>query len=241
MLERLSIYDATRAFGPEVGIFGLDLTVAEGEVHAVIGLNGAGKTTLMRTVLGMLHLSSGTITINGTPLPKVPADTWSQVGHLVEHPFAYPELDTRTNLEMAARLNGAEPASIPDMVDTAITALSLDRYARVMARRLSQGNLNRLGLAAALQHDPSLIVLDEPTNALDPAGIIDLREMLLHRAQAGAGVLVSSLHLDEVARFAHRISVLNRGQLIGSLTPGTPDLEREFFQLVHADDKERQS
>lgn len=241
MPERLSVRDATRAFGADAGLFGLEVTLGAGEVHALIGLNGAGKTTLMRAVLGMLRLTGGTIDIDGTPLTRVPTAAWSRVGHHVEHPFAYPELDTRTNLEMAARLHGADSASIRGMVDTAITELGLDCYARVPARRLSQGNRNRVGLAAALQHGPSLIVLDEPTNALDPAGVILLREMLLRRAERGAGVLVSSHHLDEVARFAHRISVLNRGQIIGCLTPGTPELERAFFDLVHADDDQRQS
>jgi len=241
MPDRLSVRGATRAFGADAGLFGLELTLGVGEVHALIGLNGAGKTTLMRAVLGMLRLTGGTIDIDGTRLTRVPMATWSRVGHLVECPFGYPELDTRANLELAAYLHGVESASIRKIVDTAITEFGLERYARVTARRLSQGNRNRLGLAAALQHSPSLIVLDEPTNALDPAGVILLREMLLSRAQGGAGVLVSSHHLDEVARFAHRISVLNRGQIVGGLSPGTPDLERKFFDLVYADDEQRKS
>lgn len=239
MTDRLTVREATRPFDRDAGLFGVDLVLGAGEVHAIIGLNGAGKTTLLRAVLGMLRLTGGTICIDGTPLPRVPIAAWARVGHLVEHPFAYPELDTRANLELAARLHGLDAPSIRDTVDTAITELGLERYARVAARRLSQGNRNRLGLAAALQHDPSLIILDEPTNALDPAGVILLRTLLLRRAERGAGVLVSSHHLDEVARFADRISVLNHGQIIGSLTPGDVDLERVFFDLVHADDEGR--
>ena len=101
------------------------------------------------------------------------------------------------------------------------------------ARRMSLGNKQRLGLAAALQHDPDLIVLDEPTNALDPSGVILLREALLRRAAAGAGVLVSSHHLDEVARIATRISVIADGRMIGTLDPDGVDIERAFFALVH--------
>src|SRR5690625_7899960 len=108
MPERLSVRGATRAFGADAGLFGLEVTLAAGEVHALIGLNGAGKTTLMRAILGMLRLTDGTIEIDDTPLTRVPTAVWSRVGHLVEHPFAYPELDTRTNLEMAARLHGAD-------------------------------------------------------------------------------------------------------------------------------------
>jgi len=100
---------------------------------------------------------------------------------------------------------------------------------------LSMGNRQRAGIAGCLLHDPRLIILDEPTTALDPAGVMLLRETLLRRAAAGAGVLVSSHHLDEVARIADRISVLNQGRLIGTIDPHGFDIERTFFALVHAD------
>lgn len=241
MAEPLTVRDATRMFGPDAGLFGLDLTVAAGEVHALVGLNGAGKTTLMRAILGMLRLSEGALHIEGVPLARLPAPAWRRVGHFVEHPFAYPELTTHANLTLAARLHGVEPAQIADTVDTTVAELDLGRYTHIAARRLSQGNRQRLGLAAALQHHPALIVLDEPTNALDPAGVILLRELLLRRARAGAGVLVSSHHLDEVARIADRISVLNHGQIIGGLDPAAPDLERAFFEMVRTDDEQKRS
>lgn len=240
MAERVSVRGARRVFGPGAGLFGLDLSIAPGEVCALVGLNGAGKTTLMRAVLGMLRLSSGSVQIDGTVLGRLRADGWRGVGHLVESPFAYPELDLRSNLELAARLHGIEPPAIEGLVEAAIAQLGVAPYARIPARRLSQGNRQRLGLGAALQHHPSLIVLDEPANALDPAGVILLRETLLRRAADGAGVLVSSHHLDEVARIAQRIRVLNHGRIIGSLDPDAPDLERTFFGLVRADDEERE-
>lgn len=213
--------------------------MAPGEVHALIGLNGAGKTTLMRAMLGMLHLTSGSVHIGGVPLNNMAQKAWKDVGHLIERPFAYPELDVRTNLKLAAQLNLVEPACIPKTVDAAIAELGLSTYAEVPARKLSLGNKQRLGLAAALQHHPKLIILDEPTSALDPAGVIMLREVLLHRIDDGVGVLVSSHHLDEVARIANRISVINYGRYIGSLEPDAPDLERAFFDLVLADDEQR--
>ncbi len=106
-------------------------------------------------------------------------------------------------------------------------------------RHLSLGNRQRVGLAAALGHRPRLIVLDEPSSGLDPAAVIVLREVLRQRAAAGAGVLISSHHLDEVARIADRIVVLNRGRLIGDLDPTAADLERVFFRTVLADDERR--
>lgn len=240
MTELLRVRTATRVFGPDAGLFDVDLEVEAGQIHALIGLNGAGKTTLMRAILGMLRLQRGEVCIDSVPLPRSSGAVWSRVGHLVEHPFAYPDLDTRNNLALAARLNGLDPASIPAVVDGSIEEMGLGSYRTVLARRLSQGNRQRLGLAAALQHDPGLIVLDEPTSALDPAGVILLRESLLRRAREGASVLVSSHHLDEVARIAHRISVLNHGRIIGNLDPATPDLERAFFRLVYSDDERRQ-
>ncbi|MFC7374724.1 MULTISPECIES: ABC transporter ATP-binding protein [unclassified Brachybacterium] len=237
MSERLSLRGARRTFGPQAGLLGLDLHVAAGEIHALVGLNGAGKTTLMRAALGMLRLDSGEVCIDGRRLEQLPATAWRRVGHLVEQPFAYPELGTRTNVQLAARLRGSDL----DCSEAVLAELDLERYAAVPARKLSQGNRQRLGLAVALQHEPELIILDEPTNALDPAGVLLLRRVLQRRANGGAGILVSSHHLDEVARIADRISVLNRGRIVGSLDPAGQELERAFFELVRADDESRRS
>ncbi|MTK02244.1 ABC transporter ATP-binding protein [Micromonospora sp. CP22] len=238
MTDRLAVHGLVRAFGTDAGVLGVDLTVRPGEIHALVGLNGAGKTTLMRMVLGMLRPTAGDCRINGRQLAHLAADDWARVGHLVEHPFAYPDLTVRTNLLLAARLRRIPTAHATRLVEQALIELDLTRYAEVTARRLSQGNRQRLGIAAALQHRPDLIVLDEPTNALDPAGVILLRNVLSGRADDGAGILVSSHHLDEVARIAHRISVVNRGRLIGTLDPAATDLERAFFALVYDDEQD---
>jgi len=234
MTSRIHARALTRTFGPGTGVSDLDLDVDAGQIHALVGLNGAGKSTLMRLLLGMLRPDRGTVRIDGRELPHAP---WARVGHLVEHPFAYGELDARTNLVLAARLHGVPAKVAGTVVDRAMTELGVERYANVRVRRLSTGNRQRIGLAAALQHRPDVIVVDEPTNALDPAGVILFREALLRRAAAGAGVLVSSHHLDEVARVADRISVINAGRLIGTLDPHGIDLERAFFALVHRDDQ----
>ncbi len=225
-----------RTFDEGAGIRGVDIDVQPGEVHALVGLNGAGKSTLMRLLLGMLRPEAGTVTLAGHELAAAPSAIWATVGHLVEYPLAYSELTARANLELGARLHGVAPRAIAAMVESIMGELNLASYAGRRAGRLSLGNRQRLGLASALQHDPRLIVLDEPTNALDPSGVILLRESLRRRADAGAAIFVSSHHLDEVARIAHRITVLNAGRVIGSLDPGGADLERAFFDLVHADD-----
>lgn len=233
---RAELRDVHRRFAGGAGVHGVNLTIAPGEIHALVGLNGAGKTTVMRLLLGMLRPQTGDILLEGVPLPESLPAAWAGVGHLVEQALAYGELDVRSNLRLSARLHGASSAEARAMTDGVIAELALPPYERVRARRLSLGNRQRLGLASALQHHPRLIVLDEPTNALDPAGVILLREALLRRAHAGAGVLVSSHHLDEVARIADRISVMNAGRVIGELDPNGVDLERAFFTLVYADD-----
>ncbi|WP_394553275.1 ABC transporter ATP-binding protein [Agromyces sp. MMS24-JH15] len=226
----------TRGFRGGAGVRGLDLEVRSGEIHALVGLNGAGKTTLMRLMLGMLRPDAGEVRIAGRPIDDLAPADWAGVGQFVEHPFAYPDLDVAGNLRLAARLHGLGRAEASAAAERVLDELALRRYAGVRARRLSLGNRQRVGLGAALQHDPSLIVLDEPTNALDPAGVILLREAILRRAAAGAGILVSSHHLDEVARIADRITVMNDGRLIGTLPPGDAGLEHDFFDLVLQDD-----
>ena len=236
---RLEGRGLVRSFRGGAGLRGVDLTVASGEIHAIVGLNGAGKTTLMRVLLSMLRPDRGEVFVDGVAIRSADATTWARVGQLVEQPLAYAELTARGNLEIAARLHGIDPSRVLGLVDRAIAEFDLERYAPVRTSRLSLGNRQRVGLAAALLHDPDVIVLDEPTNALDPAGVILLRESLLRRAVAGAGILVSSHHLDEVARVADRITVINDGRAIGSLDPHGVDLERAFFDLVLSDDAAR--
>ncbi|MDR2998544.1 MAG: ABC transporter ATP-binding protein [Microbacterium sp.] len=214
------------------GVHDLSFRADAGEIVALVGLNGAGKTTLMRIALGMLRPQSGGVQVLGHPIEKLPTADWAGVGALIEVPLAYPELTARENLRIACLLRGADPALVPTALDDWMLAPVADRR----FRRLSLGTRQRVGLAAAMQHDPRLIVLDEPSNALDPASVMLLREQLLQRAADGAGVLVSSHHLDEVARIADRVILMNRGRLIGELDTAGTDLERVFFDRIRVDD-----
>lgn len=233
----LAARGVTRVFRGGAGVHEIDLAVRPGEIHALVGLNGAGKSTLMKLLLGMLRPAAGVVLLDGTPLHAVRAHNWAGIGHIIEHPFAYGDLTARENLLISARLRGLDPATASTTATTALNELGLEAYADVLARRLSSGNRQRVGLAAALQHHPRIVVLDEPGSALDPAGVLLLREALRVRATAGSGILVTSHHLDEVARIADRITVINAGRLIGELDPATPDLERAFFARVLADDQ----
>lgn len=218
MLELRNVTVASR------GIARLNFSVAAGEIVALIGRNGAGKTTLLRLALGLIHPTAGTVrrTVGN-----------GDIGQLIDAPFCYPELTVSQNLRMHAWLYGTDPGHITN----SINRWELQPYRDRLFRKLSLGNKQRVGLAGVFQHQPRLIVLDEPTNALDPMGIVTLRTVVKERAVAGCGVVVSSHHLDEVAAIAHRIVVVNSGRIITELSPTTPQLENRFFQAILSDDQ----
>lgn len=238
----LELASVRRVFGDEIAIDGLDLTVLAGEIHAIVGLNGAGKSTLMRLALGMLRPDGGTVHLRLPGVPegaawRAPPQVWSGVGHLVESPFAYPELTVREMVVAAARLRGLSLEAAGPAAQRVLLALDLMHWADRGTRTLSMGNRQRLGLACAAVHDPQLLILDEPSTALDPAGVLLVRTWLQRTRDGGAGVLVSSHHLDEVARIADRITVIHRGRAVGTLPPDGVDLERQFFTMVYASEQ----
>lgn len=223
----------TRTYDDDVAVSAVDLDVRPGEIHAIVGLNGAGKTTLMRLLLGMSRPDSGSASLLGRPPTDSDVRLWSQVGHHIGAPLAWPELTVEENLWAAALLHGMADAAARDAATTSIDRFGLERWARRRAAALSLGNRQRLGLAAALIHHPSVLVLDEPTNGLDPSGVLFVRSLLVDARQRGGAILVSSHHLDELARVADRITVLHRGRVVGTLDPGGVDLERRFFETVY--------
>jgi len=235
----LELTDVTKIYGPERALDGLTLDVVAGEIHAIVGLNGAGKTTLMRASVGMLHPDSGVVRVFGSDPDAAGPGTWARVGQMIEAPLAYRELTVRENLVAAARLHGLERGAAEATADRWLAAFDLGHWAARRANTLSLGNRQRLGLACALAHGPELVILDEPTIALDPGGVVIVRDALVASAAAGAGVLVSSHHLDEVARIAKRISVIHAGKVVGTLKPGGVDLEHRFFEMVREYDATR--
>jgi ABC-2 type transport system ATP-binding protein len=197
------------------GVLALDraeLRIERAEVYGFLGLNGAGKTTAIRMLLGMISPTSGYAELFGRRVHAEATGLWRRVGHLVESAVAYPGLTVRENLEVARRLQDAHD---PGAVDRAIEKFGLSEYAGRPARALSLGNLQRLALARATLHDPELLILDEPANGLDPAGVIEIRELLrtLSR-ERGTTVLMSSHILTEVDRLATRIGIVHRGRMI---------------------------
>src|SRR5512137_1694940 len=200
----------------------LSLRVAEGEIYAFLGLNGAGKTTTIRMLLGMIKPTTGYARVLQTRVQLGAQEPWKSVGYMVEDPHAYPELTVYENLEVARRLHpGTPPASVGRIIER----LDLAAYADRRTGTLSHGNAQRLGLAKALIHDPRLLILDEPANGLDPAGIVEIRELLLELTSHGGTVFMSSHILAEVSLLAGRIGIIHQGHLLQELN--TAELERD--------------
>lgn len=217
MDEVLRTEGLSRRFGAVEAVSGVTLSVRSGEVYGFLGLNGAGKTTTIRMLLGMIRPTSGQIRLTGREVIPGKSGLWNDVGYLVETPYAYPELTVKENLTLVARLRLMKRPS--EAVERVISHLDLGTYADRKARHLSLGNAQRLGLAKALVHSPNLLLLDEPSNGLDPAGIVEIRTLLRSLAHdEGKTVFVSSHNLDEVSRFADRIGIIHEGRLVQELT-----------------------
>src|SRR6266508_4140072 len=201
----------TKRFGDVLAVDSVNLRVKRGEIYGFLGLNGASKTTTIRALLGMIRPSEGNVKVLDEAVGPNGRGPWAQVGHLVESPSAYPELSVRENLDVASRLQGI---SHSDATSRVIEQLALASYADRRAGTLSMGNLQRLGLARALLHEPELLILDEPANGLDPAGVVEIRELLASLAHKnGVTVFMSSHILTEVDRLATRIGIIHKGCL----------------------------
>jgi ABC-2 type transport system ATP-binding protein len=226
----------SKRYGDVTAVDGLSLRVAEGEIYAFLGLNGAGKTTTIRMLLGMIKPTSGSATVLGKRVRLGSREPWAQVGYLVEVPHAYPELTVLENLEVARRLH---PGTERNAVSRVIGRLGLAAYADRRAGVLSHGNAQRLGLAKALLHSPKLILLDEPANGLDPAGIVEIRALLLELTrQEGVTVFMSSHILAEVSRLADRIGIIHAGRLLQEMDVAEMERNRRRRLLVQARDLE---
>jgi ABC-2 type transport system ATP-binding protein len=226
----------SKSYGSVQAIEGVTLRVRAGEIYGFLGLNGAGKTTTIRALLGMIRPSAGSVQLLGEPVGPNGRGPWGKVGHLVESPAAYPELTVRENLEIARRLQGLRDTAATDRT---IDQFGLIPYATRKAGTLSSGNLQRLGLARALLHQPQLLLLDEPANGLDPAGVVEIRDLLRSLARArGVTVFMSSHILTEVDRLATRIGIIHEGRLIEEMDAARLEQLRSRHLEITARDPE---
>jgi ABC-2 type transport system ATP-binding protein len=228
--------DLGKRYGDVRAVEHLSLRVAEGEIYAFLGLNGAGKTTTIRMLLGMIKPTTGYAQVLQTRVRLGNREPWEAVGYLVEVPHSYPELTVYENLEVARRLHPGTPR---EAVGRIMERMGLSAYADRRTGTLSHGNAQRLGLAKALLHSPKLLLLDEPANGLDPAGIVEIRELLLELTrEQGVTVFMSSHILAEVSRLAGRIGIIHQGHLLQELNTDELERNRKRRLLLRARDLE---
>ena len=205
-------HELTKRYGDRLAADAVSLTVRRGEVYGFLGPNGAGKTTTLRMILGLVRPTSGSAVVLGDRPGS--AEVTSRVGALVEGPGFYPYLSGRDNLLVMARYRGLSEGT----VDGALERVDLGSRGDDKFKSYSLGMKQRLGVASALMGDPDLVVLDEPTNGLDPAGMVDMRRLIVDLAQGGQTVLLSSHLLDEVQEICDRVGVISNGLLLNEST-----------------------
>jgi ABC-type multidrug transport system ATPase subunit len=207
----LATRDLRKSYGKRVALSGLDLSVPSGVVYGFLGPNGAGKTTTMRLLTGLLHPDAGSIELLGRPFARGDRRRLFEVGALVESPSFYPYLNGRENLRELASTGAPVPAN---RVEELLELVGLRDRATDKVSGYSLGMKQRLGIAGALLSDPKLLLLDEPANGLDPAGIVAMRETLKHLASIGKTVFVSSHLLAEVQVLADVVGIIAAGRLV---------------------------
>jgi lantibiotic transport system ATP-binding protein len=203
--------DLTRSFGSKNAVRGLNLQVPSSSIYGFLGPNGAGKTTTIRLILGLIRPSSGSVFLNGSEMTSRPHhEELRDVGALVETPTLYPNLTGRENLEVARRL-----LDVPiSRIDRVLALMDLSGDAGRTVRSYSLGMRQRLGLALACLGDPRILILDEPSNGLDPEGVRDLRKLLRQISSEGVTVFISSHQLAEIDQIAEHVGILRQGELI---------------------------
>ena len=210
--EAIKTVNLSKKYGENLVVDNLNLSIKSGEIVGFLGLNGAGKTTTMRMLLGLIKPTSGECYIQGKKVGRYNLEVLNEIGYIIETPYSYPDLTVQENLEIVGTLRGVRNKNV---IDWAVEKLKLDQYKDKQVKHLSLGNVARLGIAKAIIHKPKTLILDEPTNGLDPFGVIEVRELLKELANnLGTTVLVSSHKLEEISKIATRIVIIHEGRLI---------------------------
>jgi ABC-2 type transport system ATP-binding protein len=222
----------SKRYGPRLALDALDLDIARGEVFGLLGPNGSGKTTFIRLLAGYLLPTGGHLEIDGCDSVHDSLRARARIGYVPEAASVYGNMRVREFLTFMARLRGLPAWQVSGAVDRVIDMLALGAVAHRPARVLSRGYRQRTAIAQALVHDPPVVILDEPTNGLDPRQIIEIRELI--RGLAGRHTVIVSSHvLSEVARIADRVAILLDGRLLGvRAIADTPDLEAWFLSVA---------
>jgi ABC-2 type transport system ATP-binding protein len=234
----IELVDVTKRYGTKLAVDRLSLTVPAGELFAFLGPNGAGKTTLIRMLLGLTQATSGTMRVLGRPVPAERAAALARVGAIVEEPRFHSHLTGRENLTVVA---AARERAAHDRIDGALGRVGLSHRADERVKRYSLGMRQRLGVARSLLADPELLILDEPTNGLDPAGIHEFRDMIRGFVAEGRTVLLSSHLLDEVEKICDEVAIVDQGQVVaqGSIAELAAGAKQSILIVTSDDERAR--
>ena len=230
--------DLTHRFSGDDVLRRVNLCVSTGTIYGFLGPNGAGKTTTLRLILGLLRQQSGSIELFGQPLRRHRIDILRRVGTSIESPSLYGHLTARENLEVWRRVFGCNASRIGEV----LTLVGLAATGRKRAEQFSLGMKQRLSIAVALLHEPTALILDEPTNGLDPHGILEVRDLLLRlNRERGMTVLVSSHILSEIEKLVTDVGIIHRGELVfqGALSALVARSEQSSFVSIDTTDNTR--
>jgi ABC-2 type transport system ATP-binding protein len=207
----LETHGLSKWYGSRQAVKSLDLSVGQGEIFGFLGPNGAGKTTTIRMALGLIRPSGGTVEVLGQDITRHRRQVLPRVGALVESPALYLYMSGRDNLKAVGDVLGGVPSS---RIDAVLETVGLADRQRDRVKSYSLGMKQRLGLGIALLNDPDLLILDEPANGLDPAGVVEMRDLLRALAGQGKTIFISSHVLSEVQQICGRVAIINLGELV---------------------------
>jgi len=232
----LKVENISKHFGNLKAVDELSFEVAAGEVFGFLGQNGSGKSTTIRMLLSLIHPTSGTIELFGKSLQKERNQILEQVGAIIERPDLYPYLSAREHLQLFAKVRKQKIKS--HAIEDTLDKVGLLDRAKDKVQTFSLGMKQRLGIAIALVHNPQLIILDEPTNGLDPQGIADIRKLIQDLAKEGKTILVSSHLLAEIEQVATQILIIHKGKkVVAGSTQALLDPQMKIVQLKTLDDQ----
>src|SRR4051795_1744519 len=226
----------TKRFGSRAVVKGVDLRVPRGVAFGYLGPNGAGKTTLIRMLLGLTRANGGTMSLRGLPVPERRAEALARVGAIVEEPRFHGHLNGRENLAIVAAARGRDAFA---RIDSSIERVGLANRAGDRVKTYSMGMRQRLGIARCLIADPELLILDEPMNGLDPAGILEFRGLIRSFVEEGRTVFLSSHLLDEVEKTCDRVAIVDLGRVVLQGSVGEIAATGEPTLVVEVDDEAR--
>ena len=236
VMSVIKVQNISKHFGSLKAVDDLSFEVQAGQVFGFLGQNGSGKSTTIRMLLSLIHPTSGSIELFGKRIEKNREEILEQVGAIIERPDLYPYLSAKEHLQLFAKVRKQKIGEAD--INTTLEKVGLAHRAQDKVQTFSLGMKQRLGIGIALVHNPSLIILDEPTNGLDPQGIADIRQLIQYLAkEEGKTVLVSSHLLSEIEQVAHQILIIHQGKkMVEGVTKELLDPEKRIVQIKTTDD-----